>query len=125
MTNKVGIVGYGHVGGIMKELFTDAIVYDEPKCIGTRDAINDCDFVFVCVPTPKAEDGHCDTSIVDSVLDWIDSRCIIILRSTVPVSYTAASKIRYQKHIVFQPEYYGETVAHPFADPHKIGRAHV
>lgn len=27
---KVGIVGYGHVGGIMKELFPDAVIYDRP-----------------------------------------------------------------------------------------------
>ena len=117
MDYKVGIVGYGHVGGIMKQLFPDAVVYDEPKGVGTREEINECDFAFVCVPTPKAEDGHCDTSIVDDVLKWLNAK-IIIIRSTVPVGYTDWMAMQLDKHIVFQPEYYGETVAHPFADPH-------
>lgn len=35
---KIGIIGNGHVGGAMKELFKDAIVYDKFKNIGTQDA---------------------------------------------------------------------------------------
>ena len=121
---KVAIVGYGHVGGIMKELFTDAYIYDEPKGIGTREEVNDCDFAFVCVPTPKAEDGHCDTSIVDDILTWLEPKQVVILRSTVPVGYTdkwsvkRLCDLKMNHHIIFQPEYYGETYAHPFADPH-------
>lgn len=118
MNYKIGIVGYGHVGGIMKELFTDAIIYDEPKGIGSIKEINECDFAFVCVPTPMAEDGHCDTSIVDNVLEWLSPKKVIIIRSTVPVGYTYKKGYLLHKRIVFQPEYYGETVAHPFADPH-------
>ena len=115
---KVGIVGEGHVGGIMHQLFPDAVIYDEPKGIGTKEEINECDYVFVCVPTPQAEDGHCDTSIVDDVLSWLNPKKCIILRSTVPVGYTYNKYIHDDKDIIFQPEYYGETVAHPFADPH-------
>jgi hypothetical protein len=37
---KIGIVGLGHVGTAMNMLFRDAVVYDEPKCIGTREIIN-------------------------------------------------------------------------------------
>jgi UDPglucose 6-dehydrogenase len=118
MNYKIGIVGYGHVGGIMKELFTDAIIYDEQKEIGSKKEINECDFAFVCVPTPMAEDGHCDTSIVDNVLEWLSPKKVIIIRSTVPVGYTYKKGYLLHKRIVFQPEYYGETVAHPFADPH-------
>ena len=114
---KVGIVGLGHVGGSMHELFTDAVVYDEIKEIGTREAINECDVAFVCVPTPRAADGHCDASIVEYVLNWIESG-VIVLRSTVPVGFTDAWSEKTGKKIVFQPEYYGETFAHPFADPH-------
>ena len=117
MNYKVGIVGFGHVGGIMDRLFPNAIIYDEPKHIGTRAEINNCDFVFVCVPTPKGKNGECDTSIIDDVLDWLYPVECIIIRSTVPVGYT---KIQYllKGNVIFQPEYYGETVAHPFADPH-------
>jgi len=117
MKTKIGIVGLGHVGSTMKELFTDAVVYDEIKEIGTREEINACDIAFVCVPTPRAEDGHCDASIVEYVLNWIESD-VIVLRSTVPVGFTDAWVEKTGKKIVFQPEYYGETIAHPFADPH-------
>lgn len=54
---KIGIIGNGHVGGAMKKLFKNAIVYDKYKNIGTQDEINECDIAFVCVPTPMAKDG--------------------------------------------------------------------
>lgn len=112
---KIGIVGYGHVGTAMKKIFADAMVYDEPKNIGTRDDINNCDVAFVCVPTPSKKDGSCDTSIVEYVLNWLNANTIV-LRSTVPVGFTEEMCHKHQKYILFQPEYYGETVAHPFAD---------
>ena len=115
---RVSVIGYGHVGTIMNELFPDAVIYDEPKGIGTREEVNNCDFAFVCVPTPKAEDGSCDTSIVDDVLSWLEPKKCIILRSTVPVGYTDWKSVTLNKHIIFQPEYYGETPRHIFADPH-------
>jgi UDPglucose 6-dehydrogenase len=112
---KCGIIGYGHVGTAMHNRFQDAIIYDELKNIGTKEEINKCDIVFVCVPTPEAKDGSCETAIVESVILWIESE-VIVIRSTVPVGFTAKMVEKYEKKIVFQPEYYGETVAHPFAD---------
>ena len=112
---RVGIVGYGHVGKAMHGLFKDAVIYDEPLGMGSKEEINDCYAAFVCVPTPQDKDGKCDTSIVESVLDWLDTK-IIILRSTVRVGFTDEMSAKYHKNIVFQPEYYGETTAHPFAD---------
>lgn len=112
---KIGIVGFGHVGGAMHELFKDAIIYDKLKRIGSKEEINTCDATFVCVPTPMMEDGSCDTTAVDEVLAWCESK-VIILRSTVRVGYTREMANKLHKNIVFQPEYYGETVAHPFAN---------
>ncbi len=112
---KIGIVGYGHVGRAMSELFKEASIYDEPLGIGKRDEINACDVAFVCVPTPSNVDGNCDTSIVEEVISWIESKTIV-LRSTVYVGFTRKMCERYKKSIVFQPEYYGETVSHPFSD---------
>ena len=112
---KIGIVGYGHVGSAMHELFKNAIIYDKYKNIGTIEEINECDVTFVCVPTPMAEDGSCDTSIVEDVVSWCECKCIV-LRSTVRIGFTREMAEKYKKTIVFQPEYYGETVAHPFAN---------
>lgn len=112
---KIGIIGQGHVGTAMQHLFTEAIVYDEPKGIGTRKEINTCDLAFVCIPTPQSHDGSCDTSVVEDVLNWMETD-VIVLRSTVRVGFTDEMSHKLGKKICFQPEYYGETVSHPFAD---------
>jgi len=111
---KIGIVGYGHVGKAMHELFKNAIIYDI-NGIGSKEEINKCDAVFVCVPTPSKNDGSCDTSIVEDVISWVQAE-LIILRSTIYIGFTDEMMLKYNKEIVFQPEYYGETVAHPFAN---------
>lgn len=112
---KVSIVGYGHVGKAMHALFQEAYIYDIDT--GTKEEVNHCDTAFVCVPTPMRSDGSCDTSIVEEAISWIECK-LIILRSTVRVGFTDEMMGKYHKEIVFQPEYYGETVAHPFADLH-------
>ena len=112
---KTGIVGVGHVGNAMRDLFPDAILYDEPKGIGSREEINRCDIAFLCVPTPMGPEGGCDTTAVDRCLSWMTPGTIVI-RSTVPVGYTRRMAEKTGKQIVFQPEYYGETPNHPLAD---------
>lgn len=112
---KAAIVGLGYVGTAMNKLFTQAVIYDEPKGIGSRGEVNACDIAFICVPTPKGESGACDTSIVEDVLPWLDTD-VIVIRSTVPAGFTEKMKAKTGKHIVFQPEYLGETANHPYAD---------
>ena len=97
---KIGIVGCGHVGTAMNLLFPDAIVYDEPKSIGTKSEINGCDVVFVCVPTPMNSDGSCDTSIVEYVISWLEVDTIV-LRSTVPVGFVDAAREKTGKILYF------------------------
>lgn len=115
--HKVGIVGAGVVGTAVQRLCgPETVMYDpKPGCPQDKAAINHCDVVFVCVPTPMADDGSCDTSIVEDVVAWIQAP-LIILRSTVPPGTTDRLTWELKKHIVFQPEYLGETAAHPFSD---------
>jgi len=112
---KIGIIGYGHVGKAMHKLFTNAVIYDPKEFPDGKEKTNECEAVFVCVPTPSLPDGSCDTKIVEEVISWVKSK-VIILRSTVRVGFTDEMMKKYKKEIVFQPEYYGETTAHPFAD---------
>lgn len=112
---KIGIVGYGHVGKHTHKLFKDAIIYDNHLNMGSRNEINLCDTVFICVPTPMSTNGSCDTSIVESVIQWVQTKLIIIC-STVAVGFTDLMMKKYSKEIVFHPEYYGETTDHPFAN---------
>ena len=65
---KIAIVGDGYVGASMNRLFKDAVLYDEPKGIGSREEVNSCDMAFVCVPTPQGKSGECDTHIVEEVI---------------------------------------------------------
>lgn len=109
---RVGIVGLGWVGKAMQVEFPDAAVYDEPLGVGTRAAINACEVGFVCVPTPNPQRAALDTSIVEAVLEWMETP-VIVLRSTVNPGFTDQMRRRHRKRIVFQPEYLGETVAHP------------
>jgi len=115
--NRVGIVGYGVVGKAMKTLFPGAEVYDTaPGLPADRAAINACDAAFVCVPTPPMPDGSCDVSAVEETVAWLATP-LIVLRSTVPPGTTERLAQRFGKSLVFQPEYLGETNAHPYADP--------
>lgn len=117
---KVGIIGYGWVGKASKELFKDALVYDPylPTLAAlagittSQENINKCDIAIVGVPTPPSEDGTLDTSIVEEVISWCECP-IILLRSTVNPGTVDYLKTKYKKRIVFQPEYLGETAAHP------------
>ena len=113
---KVGIVGYGVVGKSLHRLFGDsAVTLDVGASAADRARINACDFVFLCVPTPVAPDGACNTSVVEDCVAWITAPQIII-RSTVAPGTTQRLRDTTSKSILFQPEYIGETVAHPLAD---------
>jgi UDPglucose 6-dehydrogenase len=117
----VGIIGCGVVGSSLVELFRPigCQVYDVGiEGLGTEDQrqrVNASDFAFVCVPTPIGAQGECDTSIVEEVVSWCTSK-IIVIRSTIPPGTTARLRHQTGKRIVFQPEYIGETVAHPLLD---------
>ena len=79
---KIGIVGYGYVGKAMYNYFKghyETIFYDpfiEGSC--TKEEINECNLAVVCVFTPTGEDGKCDTSIVEEVIEWINTPLILI-----------------------------------------------
>jgi len=112
----IGIVGYGFVGKSMHRIFgDDAITLDVGATDADRARINTCDFVFICVPTPIGPDGVCDTSTVESCVEWITAPQIVI-RSTVAPGTTRRLRRATGKAIIFQPEYIGETPAHPLAD---------
>lgn len=57
-------------------------------------ALGDRDVVFVCVPTPGADDGHAELGAVESVIDRLGGvlrrGAIVALKSTVPVGTTSA-----------------------------------
>lgn len=121
---KVAIIGYGWVGTAMQKLFPDALIYDPAKADSfpedypdevCRAAINECDVAFICVPTPVVDEGKLDTSIVGEVIKWCECS-LLVIRSTVNPSDCARWEYSTNKHIVYQPEYLGETPDHPYLD---------
>lgn len=113
---EVGIIGNGWVGHSMEQLFPDAQVYDKYKDIGSMALVNDCEVTFVCVPTDLTDSGRVDSSIVAEVVDECESP-LIVIRSTLNPGDTDALIDETGKHIVFQPEFLGETPNHPMLDP--------
>lgn len=112
---NVGIIGFGWVGKAMKELFPEAFVYDVNLSLDSKEDINTCDIVFVCVPTPNKDNGELDTTIVEECVQWCNAPTIVV-RSTVNPGTCDGLAKKYNKNIVMQPEYLGETVAHPLLD---------
>lgn len=110
-SRQVAIIGYGHVGKAMQQIFPDAVIYDkyDPLYTGTRDAVNRCYLSIICVPTPeRPEDGACDISAVEEVVGWVETP-LILIKSAVAPGTTDYLKEKYRKRITVSPEYFGES----------------
>jgi UDPglucose 6-dehydrogenase len=106
---EVGIVGFGHVGQLMRRIFPDALVYDKfrPEVSAARDEVAACRFAFVCVPTDMGPDGTADLSDVEEVAGWLRAQALV-LRSTVPPGTSRRLAGQTGHRVVFWPEYCGE-----------------
>jgi UDPglucose 6-dehydrogenase len=107
---KVGVVGLGFVGNGMRKLFgqTHQVAgYDPSVASSAKDDLDGAEVTFICVPTPMAQDGSADISIVETVVKWVKSP-IIVIKSTVPPGTTDMLMSRYRKNLHFSPEYMGE-----------------
>lgn len=117
---RVLIVGYGHVGQQVGRYFTQADWVDldgviHPVCAEMEIAQDrEYELGFICVPTPELYDGHCDTSLVrEAYATWQHRARFWCLKSTVAVGTTETLG----NNVCFSPEYYGETLGHPLAEP--------
>lgn len=112
--DKIGLIGYGWVGKAAHQLFPQAVVYNK-DVENSKKYINDCDIAFIAVPTPNLGESELDTSIVEECVAWCECP-LIVIRSTVNPGTTDYLKKKYNKRIVMQPEYLGETPNHPLLD---------
>ena len=114
---KVGVIGNGYVGEAISFAFSsisDLYVYDiDPlKSMNSLDSVHNCDFVFVCVPTPMFQDGSQDLSYVDSVFVSASNKPVYILKSTVIPGTTEELSKKFSKfQIIFSPEFLTERTA--------------
>jgi UDPglucose 6-dehydrogenase len=87
---KIGIIGRGTVGSAVYEgleYLGHTMSFFDPKHEGSRlEHVLDTDAVFISVPTNMADNGDCDTSIVDDVVDQLNSlnyTGLVSIKSTV------------------------------------------
>ncbi|OBI19666.1 UDP-glucose 6-dehydrogenase [Mycobacterium sp. E2327] len=91
-------------------------------------ALADRDVVFVCVPTPSADDGRAELTAVRSVVDRLGAvlrpGAIVALKSTVPVGTTSAMSNCLRNNgirVVSTPEFLREGRAvHDFCHPDRL-----
>jgi len=149
---SIGVIGQGFVGGSLTTVFSErgeiVFVHDKtgkvapggknvfynngassfsPKDV--KEFVRSCEGVsgfsgvfFVCVPTPMDEDGSCNITIVEEVLENIKSATrtantkdrIVVIKSTVPPGSTAMWNKKFNKDnlfVIFNPEFLTEANA--------------
>ncbi|MDC3110204.1 hypothetical protein OA490_04505 [Flavobacteriales bacterium] len=113
----VGIIGNGFVGEAQAFAFSptsNVKIYDIDPKKSTHDLneVHQCDFVFICVPTPMYKNGSQDQSYINDVLERSTKKPIYILKSTVIPGTTNQLIKKYRsKKIVFSPEFLTERTA--------------
>lgn len=92
---KIGIIGFGYVGQAIGWTYKQAdLIIRDPnyKDSVSLDKFIDRDAIFICVPSPSTDDGHCDTSILEEVLKELlfvsiqNPNCVFISKTTAPPS---------------------------------------
>ena len=112
MNQTVGIIGGGFVGHATARAFMEFAAVrvfdvDARKANASKAEALECDFVFVCLPTPMADDGQCDLSYVEEFFcEQRGSQATFVIKSTVPVGTTDDLCRKYDlPNLVFSPEF--------------------
>lgn len=114
---KVGIIGNGFVGESQAFAFSptsDVRVFDidSLKATHTLEEVYECDYIFVCVPTPMCKDGTQDLSYVEKVFEEAVQGPIYIIKSTIlPGTTEKLMKLYPDLEIIFCPEFLTERTA--------------
>jgi UDPglucose 6-dehydrogenase len=87
---KIGLIGRGTVGKAVYEglqhLGHQMSFFDPAYEGSTLADVLDTECVFICVPTNQSENGDCDTSIVEKVIDELEQagyKGLVSVKSTV------------------------------------------
>lgn len=116
---RIGIIGYGYVGKAIADchdrnmiMINDPYALEEWEQYTIEQIKENTGWIYVCVPTPIAEDGCCDTSILKSVLDSLsDYEGIVICKSTAPPEFyinmakECGKFKKYKFRLVHMPEF--------------------
>src|SRR6059058_5667003 len=83
--------------------------------LGAAVAARDCEFAYLCVPTPQGEDGSADLSYIEAAAAEIGpvlpTEAVVVNKSTVPVGSTRVVERALDRddvHVVSNPEFLRE-----------------
>jgi UDPglucose 6-dehydrogenase len=96
--------------------------------VGAANAVADCEFAYLCVPTPQGADGGTDLSYIDAatreIAPVLPAEAIVVNKSTVPVGSTKVVERalgRPDVSVVSNPEFLREgSAVHDFLHPDRI-----
>lgn len=114
---KVGVIGVGAVGSACRkgfELLEHEVSVHDPKLGTSIEDVVDTEIVYVCVPTPEAEDGSCDLSIVRQTIRDLERLAyagVVALKSTSVPGTTESLISETNLRICFVPEFLRERSA--------------
>ncbi len=122
---KIGFIGQGWIGKNYADDFENRglvvvrYALEEPY-VQNKDAIRECDVVFIAVPTPTTEKGF-DDSIVRDALTLVGDGNIAVIKSTiVPGTTEELQRLHPNIFVLHSPEFLVElTAAHDAAHPNR------
>ena len=96
--------------------------------VGAAVAAADCEFAYLCVPTPQDDDGSADLSYVEAaareIAPVLPQGAIVVNKSTVPVGSTHVVENAMQRPdvtVVSNPEFLREgSAVHDFLHPDRV-----
>lgn len=114
---NIGIIGQGFVGNAVYQKFKsfyNVYTYDIKKelCNSSfKELIDNCNIIFICIPTPMNKDGSCNINLVKKLLFELNkcSKAIIVNKSTIPPGSTKNFNNEFKNlKIIFNPEFLTE-----------------
>src|SRR4051812_13766057 len=96
--------------------------------VGEAAAVEDCEFCYLCVPTPQSADGSADLSFIRAaaaaIAPVLPGECVVVNKSTVPVGSTLVVEQalgRDDVKVASNPEFLREgSAVHDFLHPDRI-----
>jgi UDPglucose 6-dehydrogenase len=100
------------------------IVYDTRLPETSLEHLIETELLFICVPTPTGDDGRCDVSIVESIVNDLDALAyqgLTVIKSTVSPGTTERLAGARPMRLAFCPEFLRERAAFTdFVENHEL-----
>ena len=109
---KIGLIGRGFVGDALFKSFKakgcNIFSYDKYKKIGEFSSIQDCNIIFLCLPTPFKDGAGFDKSAINEACHKLALRNfdgLVVIKSTVEPGTCSSVAKSYNLNIAHNPEF--------------------